>query len=460
MANMTPAEWLALLEKRLDARWARMRTLDDYFEGRHPMAFATSQFREAFGALLATMSDNWCQIVVTSSARRLKVQGFRFGDADGADDAAWAIWQANGMDAQASLVHTEAIKLGESYWLVEPPMNGREYPRITCEHPQEMIVAHAPGDRRTRLAALKRWPGDDGYWYATLYLPDRVWKLRSQQKRDKTAGGSINWTSRPGDEGGQNPLRLVPVVPICNAPTMLGGGTSDLAPGIPLQNAIDKLCADMLVASEFAAFRQRVMSGVELPPPGTPERAEIMSGVARMLTVEDPDAKVYDLPATDLKNYVNAIEMFIQHLAAQTNTPPHYLLGSMVNISGDALAAAESGLVSKVESKKEPIGEGHEDAMRLAFLSMGDTAKAGADDAETLWAPSERRSFAQVVDGAVKLAQIGFPPETVMEELGWSPQRIAQVQAQMITADVFAPLKPPGAPAPGANDAAAPNAGV
>jgi hypothetical protein len=141
--------------------------------------------------------------------------------------------------------------------------------------------------------------------------------------------------------------------------------------------------------------------------------------------------------------------MFIQHLAAQTNTPPHYLLGSMVNISGDALAAAESGLVSKVEGKKDPIGEGHEDAMRLAFLSMGDTERAGADNAETLWAPSERRSFAQVVDGAVKLAQIGFPPETVMEELGWSPQRIAHVQAQMITADVFAPLKPPGTTAPG-----------
>jgi hypothetical protein len=458
MADMTPAAWLALLEKRLDARWARMCVLNDYFEGRHPMAFATSQFREAFGSLLATMSDNWCQIVVTSSARRLKVQGFRFGQDQNADDDAWAIWQANGMDAQSSLVHTEAIKLGEAYWLVEPPMNGRRYPRITCEHPREMIVASAPGDRRQNLAALKKWPGDDGYWYATLYLPDRVWKLRSQQKMRDGAGGKINWQPRPGDEGSGNPLGAIPVVPIRNAPNMLGGGTSDLEPGIPLQNAIDKLCADMLVASEFAAYRQRVLSGVELPPEGTPERARVLSGVSRMLTVEDPAAKVYDLPATDLKNYVNAIEMFIQHLAAQTNTPPHYLLGSMVNISGDALAAAESGLVSKVEGKKDPIGEGHEDAMRLAFLSMGDTERAGADDAETLWAPSERRSFAQVVDGAVKLAQIGFPPETVMEELGWSPQRIAHVQTQMITADVFAPLKPPGAPA--ANDAASPNAGV
>ena len=34
-----------------------------------------------------------------------------------------------------------------------------------------------------------------------------------------------------------------------------------------------------------------------------------------------------DLAQTDLGNFVNAIEMFVQHLAAQTRTPPHYLLG-------------------------------------------------------------------------------------------------------------------------------------
>jgi hypothetical protein len=71
------------------------------------------------------MNDNWCQVVVTSAARRLKVQGFRFGSHQGADEDAWAIWQANGIDAQAKMVHTEAIKLGEAGWLVEPPMNGR-----------------------------------------------------------------------------------------------------------------------------------------------------------------------------------------------------------------------------------------------------------------------------------------------------------------------------------------------
>ena len=442
MADMTPAAWLELLESRLDARQKRLRTLEDYYDGHHPMAFATSKFREAFGGLLETLSDNWCRIVVTSSARRLKVQGFRFGPEESADDAAWAIWQANGMDAQSAMVHTEAIKLGEAYWLVEPPRADGAEPRITCEHPSQMIVATAPGDRTQRLAALKRWLDDDGYAYATLYLPDQVVKYRSAEK--VVVGARVQWKRRPGDEGGRNPLGEVPVVPVCNEPTMLGGGTSDLEPGIPIQNAIDKLCADMLVAAEFAAFRQRVMTGVETPDdPATGRPMRVDMGVNRLFTVEAPDAKVFDLQASDLKNYVEAIEMFIQHLAAQTNTPPHYLLGKMLNVSGDALAAAESGLVSKVEDKKSPFGEGHEEAMRLAFKSKGDDQRATALDAETLWAPSERRSFAQVVDGAVKLAQIGVPQEMVYEELGWSPQKIARAQAMQITADLFAPAALP-----------------
>lgn len=454
MADMTPAAWLELLDARLTARWTRMRVLEDYFNGQHPMAFATSQWREAFGSLLSTFSDNWCQIVVQSSARRLRVQGFRFGAESAADNDAWAIWQANGLDAEAKMVHTESIKLGEAYWLVEPP-RGDDAPRITCEHPREMIVAYAPGNRRNRLAALKRWTDDDGYAYATLYLPGWVYKYRSTGKVRQ--GQRVQWTNRPGDPGGVNILGVIPAIPVCNEPTMLGGGQSDLKPGIPLQKAIDKLCSDMIVASEYAAFRQRVMSGVELPPEGTEARRNVEMGVNRLLTVEAPDAKVYDLAASDLKNYVGAIEMFIQHLAAQTNTPPHYLLGQMLNVSGDALAAAESGLVSKVEDKKLPFGEAHEDTIRLAFLALGDTERAGAADAETLWAPSERRSFAQIVDGAVKLAQIGMPSEIVMEELGYSPQKIARVKASMIADNLFATAFQP--PAAGPNGSTPTDAG-
>ena len=43
MADMTPGSWLELLDRRLTERWARWRVFDDYYEGRHPLAFTTSE---------------------------------------------------------------------------------------------------------------------------------------------------------------------------------------------------------------------------------------------------------------------------------------------------------------------------------------------------------------------------------------------------------------------------------
>jgi hypothetical protein len=459
MADMTPATALELLERRLDERWAtRMSVPDRYFEGDHPLRFATSKFREAFGGLLREMADNWCPLIVSSTVERLKVQGFRFGQEQGADDDAWAIWQANGLDAESDMAHTEAVKLGEAYWLVAPPAPGTDVPIITAEHPSQMIVATAPGNRRVRLAALKRWADDDGYGYATLYLPDVLHKWRSKEKLRN--GGQVQWVRREDDPGGRNPLGEVPVVPLRNAPSMLSGGRSDLAPAVPIFDAINKLCADMTVAAEYAAYRQRVMTGVEQPRDANGKPLPIELGVSRLFTVEAPDAKVFDLAASDLKNYVQAIEMWVQHLAAQTKTPPHYLLSSMVNASGDALSVAESGLVSKVRDKMVTFGEGHEEAMRLAFKAVGDEKKATAMDAETLWRDPERRSYAQVVDAATKMKQVGLAPDEILwEEIGWSPQKIARAKTMQIADSLFNPVGTPANPQ-NPNGTPAANAGV
>lgn len=453
MAELTPTQWLELLDKRLTDRWSRMRRLQDYYDGHHRMAFATSKYREEFATLLGNLSDNWCQVVVSASVERLAVQGFRFGTEQQADTDAWGIWQANGLDAESNMAHTEAVKLGEAYWLVAPP-GPDGVPRITAEHPSQVIVATAVADRRERVAALKKWVDDDGYVYATVYLPEMLHKFRSEKKH-RDSNGRLQWRQRPGDPGGHNPLGVVPVIPIRNNPSLLGGGQSDLEPALPLQDAIDKLAADMMVAAEFAAYRQRVMTGVEAPeyPEGHAKAGQPMPvelGVNRLFTVGDPDARVFDLQASELGNYTNAIEMLVQHLAAQTKTPPHYLLGKMLNVSGDALVTAEAGLQSKVDDKKLAFGDAHEDTVRLAFLALGDERRAAAMDAETLWADSERRSFAQVVDGTVKLKELGLPDELLWEELGKSPQWIARAKAMQATMELFASTEP--APVPPADD--------
>lgn len=414
--------WRDLLCSRLDVQAELVAVPSMYYDGDHPLQFATSKFKEAFGNLFHAFADNWCPIVVDAPVERLQLVGFRVDDDD--DSEAWDIWQANRLDVESVIAHTEAGKCGMAYLLVDP---GDGEPRITVEHPSQVIVAHDPGNRRERLAALKRWAGDDGRLYCTLYLPDMVFKYESEAP---VAGRDVEWEPRASEPDVPNALGVVPVIPLENAPTLLGGGTSDLKPAMPLQNAINKLCTDLLVASEFGAFRQRVLTGVEIPrDPETGEplkRTEIIAAMSRLWTFESSDAKVYDLNPTDLSNFVGAVEMFIAHLAAQTHTPPHYLVGKVINSSGDALMVAESGLTSKCRQKILYFSDPWEEALALALTSKGRSVTAA--EVESLWRDPERTSLGMLVDAGVKKRTLGVPLEQLWLELGYTPAQIVDLK--------------------------------
>jgi hypothetical protein len=118
--------------------------------------------------------------------------------------------------------------------------------------------------------------------------------------------------------------------------------------------------------------------------------------------------------------------MLIQHLAAQTRTPPHYLLAKLVNTSGEALAVAEAGLVSKCRGKILFFSDAWEEALALALQAAGGAVTAA--DCETLWANPERVSQAQLVDAAVKKKQLGIPLPVIWLELGYTPEQIEEME--------------------------------
>lgn len=427
LANRAPVDWLSILSPRLDIQARNVAVPEAYYNGVHPLQFASSKFREAFGHLFGAFADNWCAIVVDAPVERLEVIGFRLAGAAGADNDAWAIWQRNAMDVESVIAHTEAGKAGTAYILIDP---GDGEPRMTVEHASQVVIANDPGDRRRRLAALKRWLGDDGHLYATLYLPDYVLKFESVSAINIAGAGRVQWRTRRDDPGGPNPLGVVPVIALSNTPTLLLGGESDLKPAIPLQNAINKLCSDLMVASEFGAFRQRVLTGVEIPrdpETGRPlGHSEITAAMSRLWTFENPDAKVTDLAQTDLTNFTKAVEMFRQDLAAQTRTPPHYLLGQVVNASGDALKVAEAGLVSKCRRKILYFSDPWEEAMALALAATGRTV--AASDVQSLWGDPERTSLGELVDASVKKRTLGIPLEVIWLELGYTPAQIEDMK--------------------------------
>jgi hypothetical protein len=167
------------------------------------------------------------------------------------------------------MAHTEALIGGRSFVIV---WAGDGEPSITVESPQQVAVAMVAGSRRQRAAALKRWVDDDGYEHGDPVPADEIYKYRSRQKLQSGVSGLSTSVMRwqPREVAGEpwplpNPLGVVPVVPLENRPRLLRAGVSEIKRVIPLQDAVNKTVADMLVASEFGAAPQRWATGLEVP---------------------------------------------------------------------------------------------------------------------------------------------------------------------------------------------------
>jgi hypothetical protein len=142
--------------------------------------------------------------------------------------------------------------------------------------------------------------------------------------------------------------------------------------------------------------------------------------------------------------YLGAIESDIEALAAITKTPPYYLHGKMVNLSADAIKAAEAGLVAKVRRRMLHIGEAWETAVRLALSLVGDPGAANMEG-QVLWADPETRSIAQLADALTKFQSIGVPQEILWQRLGATPAEIDKWKTMQAANPTPArPAIPPG----------------
>ena len=448
----TSAWWLEELSRRLDNRRGQIDLLHRYYAGDQPLAFASSDFKSAFAQRFRRFSANFCKLVVQAVEERLTVTGFRLGEAgQQADSDAWAIWQANQLDEQSQRAHREALISGEVSVLVWP---GDETPLIRVQDPAKVIVAYGD-DPLDRVVALKKWEALDGTKLATLYFPDRLekyqWTTNTRGSDGRFNVGGWEPRSVTGEEWPlPNPLGVVPIVPLTNDPSLDGAGTSEIDCVRPLQDSLNTLILDMLLASETGAFRQRWATGIEIPV--DPENGRPLepwkAAIDRWASTAAPDARFGTFDATDLSPYVKAIEQTIQIIASTTRTPPHYLLGQAGSFpSGESLRAAETGLVAKALRRQRDFGEGWEESMRLAFLTLGDTARASATDAETIWKDAETKTESEHVDALVKLQVLGVPKEQLWEDAGYSPQQIERFKT-MAAEESLVSGPPPVLPPP------------
>jgi hypothetical protein len=401
---------------RLDQQRQRATRYQDYYDGEAdvPVLMNTAE-RQTFRRFLRESGANWAELVVNAVAERLGVEGFRFG---AGSDAAWLIWQASHMDADSQLVQTDALVTSSGYVLVQPDEANPTGVSITAESPMEATVIYEPGNRRRRAAGFKQFTDALGQTTDVLILPDAI----------------VTWLPLTGvPDVAPNPAGVVGLIEVVPQPRTSRPPRSELQSVTSIVDRIHTTIFNRLVGTDFSAFRQIWATGVKMQrevigrnedgTEVTKLRRPYDIGADRLLVNENPDGRFGALAGDPLSGYLAAVEQDIHQLAAITQTPPHYLLGSMVNLSADAIRAAEAGLVAKVSRRALFIGEAWEEVMRIALGLIGSPAAADVE-AEVIWHDFETRSEGQRVDALVKMRTLGVPTEVLWQKWGATPQEI------------------------------------
>lgn len=461
--------WLKRLGDRLLLQRPRFQLLDSYFTGEQFVpALGGKATKQAYRDLMEMSRLNFAELVVEAVRERMTVTGFRTGaEGDDVDDAAaWAMWQANGLDADASLVHRASLVMSSAYVIVGK-QNGDTVPLITPEDPREVITEQDPRRRRQTLAGLKLYRDDvEGEDVAFVYLPGRVFRYRRDapvspvtgQREPLDAIAPEGWDQDgtlelPASLNGQ-----VPVVPFLNNATMFGRGRGEFEGHLGLLDRIGFQVLQRLEVATLQAFRQRAIKGVDpIGEDGNPvDYTNIFSYDPGALWLLPETAELWESGQVDLGPIRQAIRDDVQDLAAVTRTPLFYLTPEANNGSAEGASLAREGLVFKATDRIGQAGESWEQVMSLAFLLAGDSERGNRADMEVIWASPERFSLAERYDAAVKAMAAGVPWRTVMSDvLQFTPQQIDRMEAERVTDSLLAaplpepaPAQPPSAPPP------------
>lgn len=444
----SPGWWAAKLMPRLVENRGRYNLLEDYYRGRSPLPSGPDNCSDTWRRFQAKARANWAELIVEAVQERMTPVGFRTGAQgdDLGDSEAWGIWQANSLDADATLLHRYQLMMGDEYAIVGPPSASTHgEPLITIEDPREVITAHDPQERRRVRSALKVWTDTDaGLENAVVYLPEGVFRAaRKASEYGLTEDTLSGWEWVGRDD---NPLGVVPVVRFTNRANLSGHGTGEFEPVLDSIDRINLMLLQRLTIAVMQAFRQRAAKGLPLTD-GSGQRIDWSSALSAgpgEIWALPPGVEMWESGGVDLTPILESVKADIRDLAATTRTPMFYLFPDAANGSAEGATLQREGLVFKTNDRIRQTSDPWEQVMYLAFAYKGDEERASRRDMEVLWAPPERFSLSERYDAASKASAAGVPWRTVMLDiLQFSPQQVDRMEAERATDLLLSPLPEP-----------------
>lgn len=434
----------------------------DYYRGIHRLRFASPEFSEHHLGRYVGFTDNWCAPVIDSTVERMNPLGIRLGtETREADGEFQRVMDANDAKRGMGEAFTVMTAAGRSYGLVWGNPDDETTPRVTFEHPEFCTIAY-DADTGLDTASAKAWL-DNETGYLTLYTADEVWKWQWSVPPDNDPRRPIEWVPRQGAKDDtwplRNPMGMQPMVEFRNTALLDNKPISDLAGVAAMQDAVNLVWAYLFNGLDFATLPQRVAMGTDVPKVPildadgqiVGEKAADLKKLAhdRILWLTGENAKIGSWPSAALDVFSQVISLCVDHIAAQTRTPPHYLIGKMANMSADALTVAETGLVAKVFQRNANTVHPQRGIYQRIALAQGDPARAkAATTGAIVFADPQYRSLAQKIDAFQKFRAAGMPLEWLLEWYGLEPNDVDRVVAMAKAEnDVLVAAQPIKAPA-------------
>lgn len=373
-----------------------------------PEAFPLSQKATKEHRDLAELAKTpWLGLVVTNVSQSMYVDGYRSPvDESDTEASPWAIWHANDLDGRQVAIHRAMLAYGSAYGLALPgvdQMTGEPMPRLRGVSPRRMLAFYNdPAEDDYPHVAIRAEVSRGSNVYriydedAVHYLGEEVDGLRYIDYRTHDIG-------------------VCPVVRFCNQLDLDGRTPGEVEPFIPVAKRVNKTTYDRLLTQHFNSWKVRTVTGMEEIEDEDAEAARML--VLRqgdLLMSDNPDTKFGTLPESPLDGLIKSEEQAIKTLAAVSQTPVHAMVGDLINLSAEALAAARSTLDAKVSERQKPTGKTWDRFLRLGAHIAGDEAAAIDVSAHVTWADTSIRSLAEAADALGKMAtMLGVPPRAL-----------------------------------------------
>jgi hypothetical protein len=318
--------------------------LDNYYQGTQPTVYLTARLREIFRGVDISFVENWCSVVIDACDERINLVGFE-ASVPAVKKLLSAAWERNVIANEASDIHSDAMVTGECYAIAWPGKDGKA--EVFYNSPFAVHAVYSSENPRQMVYAGKIFDGEDGKGRMTLYYPDRLEYYRVDKPLAKIEDSSAFVPDHDDFPEGMapNPYNRVPVFHFRINRRI----QSDLVNVIPLQNGINKLLSDMMVAAEYGAFRQRYVIS-------NSDTSELKNAPNEVWSIPAGDGvgqqtAVGEFNATDLKNYLDAIDRLSLAIGVISRTPKHYFFTSTGDPSGEALIALEAPLNKKAQDR-------------------------------------------------------------------------------------------------------------